>query len=201
MISYTTYDSPLQPIMLVAEDGYLTGLYMASTRYPLTIGTDWRRDDEAAPFGDAKQQLAAYFAGERTAFDLPLRMGGTAFQRQVWAELGRIPYGATISYGELARRIGSPNASRAVGLANGRNPISIVVPCHRVIGANGKLVGYAGGISRKQTLLAHEASVRARTPAAPETPAALNLLLDTPLDRPASLLSVEVADGAARGDA
>ncbi len=163
VIYYTYYDSPIQPILLVAEEGYLTGLYMATTRYPFAIGADWRRDDEMSLLMEAKQQLAAYFAGERQTFDLPLRPAGTPFQRQVWEELGRIPYGVTVSYGELARRIGNPAASRAVGLANGRNPISIIVPCHRVIGANGKLVGYAGGMERKQRLLAHEAEVRARS--------------------------------------
>lgn len=161
VIYYTYYDSPIQPIMLVAEDGFLIGLYMATTRYPLIIGGDWQCDDRLPLFVEAKQQLAAYFAGERQTFELPLRPAGTPFQRQVWEELGRIPYGVTVSYGELARRIGNVNASRAVGLANGRNPISIIVPCHRVIGANGKLVGYAGGMERKQRLLAHEAAVRA----------------------------------------
>ncbi len=163
MIHYTYYDSPIQPILLVAEDDHLTGLYMATARYPLTIEDDWRCDDELPLFVEAKRQLAAYFAGERQTFDLPLRLGGTPFQRQVWEELGRIPYGVTVSYGELARRIGNANASRAVGLANGRNPISIIVPCHRVIGANGKLVGYTGGMERKQRLLAHEAEVCAKT--------------------------------------
>ena len=105
---------------------------------------------------EAARQLAAYFAGQLTDFDLPLAPQGTEFQRTVWRNLQDIPYGETISYGELAKRIHNPNASRAVGLANGRNPISILVPCHRVIGADGSLTGYGGGLARKQWLLAHE---------------------------------------------
>jgi methylated-DNA-[protein]-cysteine S-methyltransferase len=104
--------------------------------------------------------LAAYFAGELTEFDLPMKMIGTEFQKTVWRELLNIPFGVTISYGELADRVGNPNASRAVGAANGRNPISIIVPCHRVIGSNGKLTGYGGGLERKEWLLAHESKRR-----------------------------------------
>ena len=159
MTFYTFLDSPVGPIQLVSEDGAaLSGLYMNEHRHGPTPGNDWTQDDELALFVEAKHQLCAYFAGQQTAFDLPLAAHGTPFQKRVWAELTLIPYGATISYGALARRIGSPNASRAVGLANGRNPISIVVPCHRVIGANGALVGYGGGLSRKETLLALERS-------------------------------------------
>ena len=109
-----------------------------------------------AALRDAERQLAEYFEGARRDFDLPLSAEGTPFQRQVWDELRRIPYGETISYGELARRIGKPTASRAVGAANGRNPIAIVVPCHRVIGTDGTLIGYGGGLPVKQALLALE---------------------------------------------
>jgi methylated-DNA-[protein]-cysteine S-methyltransferase len=112
---------------------------------------------------DAARQLNEYFAGERTDFDLPLSLDGTGFQRTVWSGLQDIPYGETISYGELARRIGQPTASRAVGLANGRNPVSIVVPCHRVVGSNGSLTGYGGGLPRKQFLLGLELRVSGRT--------------------------------------
>ena len=108
---------------------------------------DSRRDDDA--FGDVVVQLDEYFAGTRTAFDLPMTLEGTDFQRRVWAELCAIPYGETISYGELARRVGNPKASRAVGLANGRNPVAVIVPCHRVIAADGSLGGYGGGLDRK----------------------------------------------------
>lgn len=118
-----------------------------------------RRRSLPEPLEKAKRQLLEYFDGARRRFDLPLAAAGTAFQRRVWDELRRIPYGETISYGELARRIGRPTASRAVGAANGRNPLAIVVPCHRVIGADGALVGYGGGLPVKETLLAHEQGV------------------------------------------
>jgi methylated-DNA-[protein]-cysteine S-methyltransferase len=150
---HTTIDSPVGPLTLVARDGALVGLYMHEQRHrpgPERFGV---RDDDAEPFALAKHQLAEYFAGERTAFDLPLAPVGTPFQQRVWAALREIPYGATTSYGELAARIGSPGAARAVGLANGRNPIGIVVPCHRVVGSTGALTGYGGGIETKRRLL------------------------------------------------
>jgi len=112
---------------------------------------------DEAPFAELIEQLERYFAGERVEFDIPLSLEGTPFQRRAWAALREIPYGETISYGEQAARLGSPGASRAVGLANGRNPIAIVVPCHRVIGADGRLTGYGGGLERKAWLLRHEA--------------------------------------------
>lgn len=161
MVYYTVIDSPIDPLMLTSDGTALTGLYMTPHQYGPTVATDWLRDDNAAPLPEAVRQLKAYFAGELSSFDLPLRPQGTPFQQRVWAELCTIPFGVTISYGELARRLGDVNASRAVGLANGRNPISIIVPCHRVIGANGKLTGYGGGLPRKQALLAFEAQVRA----------------------------------------
>ena len=114
----------------------------------------WQQSD--APFAAVREQLAEYFAGERQQFDVPLKLAGTPFQQRVWQELVRIPFGTTITYAQLAQRVGQPTASRAVGHANGRNPISIIVPCHRVIGANGKLTGYAGGVDKKQWLLAWE---------------------------------------------
>jgi methylated-DNA-[protein]-cysteine S-methyltransferase len=116
------------------------------------VKDDWVEYDDGV-LAEARAQLSAYFAGERTTFDLPLAPVGTPFQQRVWGELRRIPYAETVSYGELANRLGSPGASRAVGLANGRNPIAIVVPCHRVIGADGTLTGYAGGLERKRALL------------------------------------------------
>ena len=156
MTYYTYLDSPLQPLLLTSDGAALTGLFMVAHKHGPEVGADWHQDDEAAPFAEARRQLTAYFAGHLTDFDLPLAPAGTAFQKRVWDELRRIPHGQTVSYGELARRIGSPNACRAVGLANGRNPLSIIVPCHRVVGANGKLVGYAGGMARKEALLALE---------------------------------------------
>jgi methylated-DNA-[protein]-cysteine S-methyltransferase len=147
--------SPVGVLTLTAEDGVLSGLYMHEQRHAPARSHEWRSD--AAAFGEAVEQLTAYFDGTLTEFDLPLAASGTAFQRGVWAALREIPYGQTISYGELAQQVGKPAASRAVGLANGRNPIGIVVPCHRVIGADGSLTGYGGGIERKVWLLQHEA--------------------------------------------
>ena len=163
MTFYTYYDSPVQPLLLTSDGTALTGLFMVEHRHGPEVGADWIERSDAQPFAETKRQLALYFAGQLTEFDLPLAPEGTAFQQQVWKELRRIPYGTTLSYGELARRIGNPNASRAVGLANGRNPISIIMPCHRVIGASGKLVGYGGGLSRKEILLALEGSEAKRS--------------------------------------
>lgn len=159
MIYFTIYESPIQSLRLVSNGRSLIGIYMMSEKHHLIPHSDWTEDDSIAPFPETKQQLAAYFAGSLTEFDLPLQMQGTTFQQRVWSALKAIPSGTTISYGELALQIGQPKASRAVGLANGRNPLSIIVPCHRVIGANGKLTGYGGGIERKQWLLNHEHSV------------------------------------------
>jgi methylated-DNA-[protein]-cysteine S-methyltransferase len=149
---HTTIDSPIGELLLLGEeDSTLRGLYMQEGRTRAAVRSSWRAAEE--PFGAARDQLGEYFAGERTAFDLPLEMHGTDFERSVWAELERIPYGQTTSYGEIARRIGRPDRARAVGAANGRNPISVVVPCHRVIGADGSLTGYGGGLERKRFLL------------------------------------------------
>ncbi|HEX4226173.1 MAG TPA: methylated-DNA--[protein]-cysteine S-methyltransferase [Pseudonocardiaceae bacterium] len=152
--THRVIESPMGPLTLVATDGVLAGLYMDQQRHRPPEETFGDFDDE--PFEAVRAQLAEYFAGERTDFDLPLAMAGTEFQRTVWAALREIPYGETISYGQLADRIGKPNASRAVGLANGRNPIGIIVPCHRVVGSTGDLTGYGGGIERKRSLLAFE---------------------------------------------
>jgi methylated-DNA-[protein]-cysteine S-methyltransferase len=153
---YTTLPTPLETLLLTSDGTALTGLYMDAHQHAPQKSTDWQQNDEVAPFAEAKQQLQEYFEGKRTTFELPLNPCGTEFQQRVWQELRAIPFGETRSYGELARRIGNPNASRAVGLANGRNPLSIIVPCHRVIGANGKLTGYAGGMERKEWLLNFE---------------------------------------------
>ncbi len=151
---HTVVDSPYGPLTLVATDGVLSGLYMTEQRHRPDEETFGAEDP--APFGETVRQLEAYFAGELTEFALPLRLGGTAFQRSVWELLRTIPYGETRTYGELAEELGNAKASRAVGLANGKNPIGIIVPCHRVIGASGGLTGYGGGLDRKQRLLAHE---------------------------------------------
>jgi methylated-DNA-[protein]-cysteine S-methyltransferase len=188
---FTFLDSPLQPLLLVSDGQALTGLFFTNERLESpagaqameaqameaqavgaqavgaqavgaqAVGAEWVHEDAAAPFPLAKEQLRAYFAGELTRFTLPLALHGTPFQRLVWEALGTIPYGTTISYRELARQVGRPRSVRAVGQANGRNPVAIIVPCHRVIGADGRLTGYGGGLERKEALLALEASVTA----------------------------------------
>jgi methylated-DNA-[protein]-cysteine S-methyltransferase len=155
---YTRLDSPVGELLLVADDAGLCSVSMLPwSDAPDTA--DMTRDDDGPVLGEARRQLADYFAGTRTTFDLPLSLHGSAFQRRVWEALTEIPYGETWSYGQLAERLGDPRLTRAVGSANGRNPVAVVVPCHRVIGANGSLVGYAGGLDRKKTLLALEARV------------------------------------------
>lgn len=153
MTFYTVVESPIDDLTLVSNGRELLALHMGE----VNIGADWIRSEDAEPFPIVLEQLKRYFRGDLTTFEVPMALQGTEFQRQVWLELCRIPYGQTISYGELARRIGNPNAMRAVGLANGRNPIGIIVPCHRVIGANGTLTGYGGGLPRKKLLLELEA--------------------------------------------
>ena len=146
MTLYDTIDSPLGELLLAGDGDALTALHMDATPDPR-----WRRDP--APFREASAQLRSYFAGELREFDLPLAPRGTAFQRQVWDALREIPYGTTIGYAELAAAAGRPGAARAAGAANGRNPIAVVIPCHRVIGASGALTGYGGGLGRKRLLL------------------------------------------------
>jgi len=165
---YTTVASPIGPLLLTSDGSALTGLHMstpgsgADEHAPLSAwGVDdaaraWVADDTVPPFPVAREQLAAYFAGRLTVFDLPLALHGTEFQRRVWAALREIPFGETISYAELARRVSNVAAVRAVGAANGRNPIPIIVPCHRVIGSDGSLTGFGGGLERKRWLLEHE---------------------------------------------
>ncbi len=155
---FTTVDSPIGDLLLTSDGTSLTGLYMSNPRGESRPAREWHRSDE--PFLAVKEQLAAYFAGALTTFDVPLKAHGTPFQQRVWAALLTIPYGETVSYAEIARRIGDPKAIRAVGAANGRNPISIIIPCHRVIGASGALTGYGGGIERKRALLMLEAQNR-----------------------------------------
>ncbi|GCB44668.1 methylated-DNA--[protein]-cysteine S-methyltransferase [Streptomyces sp. NL15-2K] len=155
MKQHTVIDSPYGPLTLVADDGVLCGLYMTDQRHRPPEETFGPRDDLPA-FGEAADQLKAYFAGESKEFTLELRLTGTPFQRTVWEQLRRIPYGETRTYGQLADALGKAGASRAVGLANGRNPIGIIVPCHRVVGADGSLTGYGGGLNRKQRLLDFE---------------------------------------------
>lgn len=156
-LTFTVIDSPVGPLRLVARSDALHALYMQSQRHAPLDTDAWQRDDSHPLLRETAAQLDAYFEGRLRTFELPLAPTGTEFQLQVWQGLREIPYNVTISYGELARRVGNPKAVRAVGLANGRNPISIIVPCHRVVGANGSLTGYGGGLDRKRFLLDLEA--------------------------------------------
>jgi len=153
-VTYTHESSPIGSLLLACSEVGLLQITFPQNGHPASPAPSWSKD--AGPLRDVAQQLRSYFAGELENFNLPLAPEGTFFQQKVWRELCKIPYGETISYGELARRIGNPNASRAVGLANGSNPIPIVIPCHRVIGSNGKLTGYGGGLPIKEKLLALE---------------------------------------------
>ena len=163
-IYHTDHDSPLGPLRLEYSEGRLTGLWLPTGIHAQTAAASGLRDDRV--FDEIRRQLDAYFLGRRRRFDVPLRGVGTVFQETVWAALAAIPYGDTWSYGQLAAHIGRPTTSRAVGAANGQNPISILVPCHRVIGANGTLTGYGGGLPAKRWLLELE-----RTGIPPEPPA------------------------------
>jgi methylated-DNA-[protein]-cysteine S-methyltransferase len=159
MRTHTVMESPVGPLTLVATNGVLSGLYMDEQRHrPLEELFGPRVDGQSE---EVIEQLNEYFAGNLEEFEIPLAMAGTDFQRRVWAELRKIPYGETTTYGELAERLGRPTAARAVGMANGRNPISIIVPCHRVIGSTGSLTGYGGGLPRKRYLLSFEQGVPA----------------------------------------
>jgi methylated-DNA-[protein]-cysteine S-methyltransferase len=152
--AYDVFDSPIGPLVVAAVDGAIVHLLLPNGGQPAHVAPEWHRAPKK--LGDVRAQLAAYFAGKLIAFDFDLAPRGTDFQRRVWSELRRIPYGDTTSYAELARRIGNPNAMRAVGAANGANPIAIIVPCHRVIGHDGQLVGFGGGLPAKRWLLDHE---------------------------------------------
>ncbi|MBB6428901.1 methylated-DNA--[protein]-cysteine S-methyltransferase [Algisphaera agarilytica] len=154
--AHTTINSPVGPLRLCATDTHLTRIDFVHGRKITPLPDDAtavQHADDHPVFVETARQLAAYFAGESETFDLPLAPQGTEFQLRVWQQLRLIPFGTTISYGQLAQRLGQPNASRAVGLANGNNPLSIVVPCHRVIGADGSLTGFGGGIDTKRQLL------------------------------------------------
>lgn len=154
-IYYTEYESPVGTLILSATEDGLSGLWITGEKHAPVVEPSWKREDQR--FSEVKHELDDYFVGKLKEFRSPLASAvGTPFQQQVWKALTEIPYGVTISYGELARRINNPAAVRAVGLANGKNPVSIIVPCHRVIGANGSLTGYGGGMAAKKWLLEHE---------------------------------------------
>jgi methylated-DNA-[protein]-cysteine S-methyltransferase len=155
MNSYTILPSPIGDLLLVTDDTHLRGIYFAGEKHaPAT--RHWERNPNHAVLKQTARELGEYFNGTRTTFSVPLRYEGTRFQQAIWTQISQIPFGKTISYTELAHRAGAPNASRAAGTATGQNPLSILVPCHRVVGRNGGLHGYAGGLDRKRRLLALE---------------------------------------------
>ena len=160
MTSYLRFDTPLGPMVAIAAGDALASVDFTDARYARTIAPGWREDPRSPLLIACARQMAEYFAGRRHAFELPLAPGGTPFQRRVWDEIAKIPYGETVSYAELARRAGAPGAARAAGAATGRNPLAIVVPCHRVVGTRGALTGYAGGMDRKARLLALEGAAQ-----------------------------------------
>ncbi len=156
---YDLYESPQGRMLLVADDVGLSGAYFDGQKYFPRVEPEWRWDARHAPLRQAKRELAEYFGGERKRFESPLAPEGTAFQQSVWKAISTVGFGKTITYGELARRTGCPGSARAAGAATGRNPISIIVPCHRIVGSNGSLTGYAGGLDRKRALLALESGI------------------------------------------
>ena len=153
MIHYARIATPIGTLIATAVGGALTGLYFHHEKHVPTMTKDWREDAKAAPLPECAKQVREYFESGRRTFDLPLAPEGTDFQRRIWIEIARIPYGETITYAELAQRAGASGSARAAGAATGRNPISIIVPCHRVVGSDGSLTGYAGGLARKTRLL------------------------------------------------
>jgi methylated-DNA-[protein]-cysteine S-methyltransferase len=161
MIRFARFTTPLGPMYATADGPALTGLYFEGGRHAPPRGAAWIEDPALPVLHACARQLGEYLAGTRRAFDLPLAAAGTPFQMRVWAQIARIPYGRTISYAELARRAGAPGCARAAGAATGRNPLSIVVPCHRVVGSGGALTGYAGGLDRKTRLLEREGAIAA----------------------------------------
>jgi methylated-DNA-[protein]-cysteine S-methyltransferase len=163
-IYFDRMSSPLGTLLLVATDHGLAGVHFDGQQYEPVVGSDWQHTPEHPVLRAAEAQLTAYFAGRRTTFELPLAPVGTPFQRAVWAAIATVRCGETLTYGELAARAGAPKSVRAAGAATGRNPLGIVVPCHRIIGANGALTGYAGGLERKRALLALEASLAPLAP-------------------------------------
>ncbi len=153
---YDFYDGRHGPMLLVASDEGLTGVYFDGQKHHPQLEAEWRRDASHAALRQAKRELAEYFAGERRRFETALAPEGTPFQLAVWKAISAVAFGRTITYGELARAAGCPGSARAAGAATGRNPIGIIVPCHRIVGSNGSLTGYAGGLGRKRALLALE---------------------------------------------
>lgn len=170
MRCYDLYESPYGRILLVASDAGLSGVYFDGQKYHPQLEAGWRHDARHAPLRQAKRELAEYFGGERKRFETALAPEGTPFQCTVWKAISTVDFGITITYGELARRAGFPDSARAAGAATGRNPIGIIVPCHRIVGSNGSLTGYAGGLEKKRALLALEGA-HAESPTADLLPA------------------------------
>jgi methylated-DNA-[protein]-cysteine S-methyltransferase len=160
MTRYLRFASPLGPVFATALAGAVTGLYFEGGRHAPALDPGWVEDPRNAPLAECRRQLLEYLEGRRLRFELVLATEGTDFQRRIWDEIARIPYGEVIAYAELARRAGTPGCARAAGAATGRNPLSIIVPCHRVVGSQGALTGYAGGLERKSRLLALESRAR-----------------------------------------
>jgi methylated-DNA-[protein]-cysteine S-methyltransferase len=156
---YDFYESPHGQMLLVAQGDALSGVYFDGQKYLPGVEPEWRRDPRHATLRQAKRELAEYFGGERMRFETALAPEGTPFQKSVWSAISTVGFGETIAYGELARRAGCLGSARAAGAATGRNPISVIVPCHRIVGSNGSLTGYAGGLGRKRALLALEAGI------------------------------------------
>jgi methylated-DNA-[protein]-cysteine S-methyltransferase len=156
---YDLYESPQGRMLLVANDVGLSGAYFDGQKYFPRVEPEWRRDARHAPLRQAKQELSEYFGGERERFETALAPEGTPFQQDVWKAISTVGFGKTITYSELALHAGFPGSARAAGAATGRNPISIIVPCHRIVGSNGSLTGYAGGLDRKRALLALESGI------------------------------------------
>lgn len=159
MIRYARLKTPLGTLVAIAAGGVVTGLHFDGGRHAPEIAPEWREEPYASPLRECAEQLADYFAGKRQCFDLPVAPRGTPFQQRIWREIAKVPYGATITYAELAVRAGAPGSARAAGAATGRNPLAIVVPCHRIVGSGGALTGYAGGLPRKERLLALEGAL------------------------------------------
>jgi len=157
MLYYDYTPSPHGRMLLVADEKALTGVSFVGQKYAPRVAQDWTRDGTHAPIAKAKRELAEYFAGRRKRFSVRLAPRGTPFQRKVWQAIASVGFGRTIAYAELARRAGRPGSARAAGAATGRNPIGVIVPCHRIVGSNGALTGYAGGLAKKRALLALEA--------------------------------------------
>ncbi|HYC45678.1 MAG TPA: methylated-DNA--[protein]-cysteine S-methyltransferase [Burkholderiales bacterium] len=156
---YDLYQSPYGQMLLVAGNEALSGVYFDGQKYHPGIDPEWRRDSHHAPLAQAKRELSEYFGRERRRFDVALAPEGTPYQQSVWSAISTVAFGETVTYGELARRAGSPRNARAAGAATGRNPLTIIVPCHRIVGSSGSLTGYAGGLERKRALLALESPI------------------------------------------